>query len=327
MTSTMKFDLPLLDYKTRFSLWQVKMRAVLSQTHDLDEALNKFGNKATVDWTEDEKRKDRKAVSLIQLHLSNDILQECLQEKNAAALWLKLESICMSKDLTSKMHMKMKLFTLKMEEGGSVLSPISIFKEIVADLKSMEVKYEDEDLGLLLLCSLPSSFASFRDTILLSRDELTVSEVYEALQSREKMKGMVRSEGSSSKGDALQVRGRTEQRSSNESNDRWKNQENRSRSKSKPPKKFCKYCKKNTHFIDECWKLKNKENRKNNPDGNGKASIVSGASSDNGDCLVIFAGCVSSREEWILDSACSFHICTNKDWFSSLKPVCMRAQH
>ena len=86
MTSTMKFDLPLLDYKTRFSLWQVKMRAVLSQTHDLDEALNKFGNKATVDWTEDEKRKDRKALSLIQLHLSNDILQECLQEKNAAAL-------------------------------------------------------------------------------------------------------------------------------------------------------------------------------------------------------------------------------------------------
>jgi hypothetical protein len=68
--------------------------------------------------------------------------------------------------------MKMKLFTLKMEEGGSALSHISVFKEIVADLVSMEVKYEDEDLDLLLLCSLPNSFASFRDTILLSRDEL-----------------------------------------------------------------------------------------------------------------------------------------------------------
>jgi hypothetical protein len=32
----------------------------------------------------------------------------------------------MSKDLTSKMHMKMKLFTLKIEEGGSVLSHIHI---------------------------------------------------------------------------------------------------------------------------------------------------------------------------------------------------------
>jgi hypothetical protein len=196
------------------------------QTQDLDEALDKFGNKLTVDWTDDEKRKDRKALSLIQFHLSNDILQECLKEKTAAALWLKLESICMSKDLTSKMHVKMKLFTLKMEEGGSVLNHISVFKEIVADLLSMEVVYEDEDLCLLLLCSLPSSFVSFCDTILLSRGELTVSNVYEALQSREKMKGMLRSDGSSSKGNALQVRGRAEQRSSNfEGNDRYKSQE------------------------------------------------------------------------------------------------------
>ena len=59
----------------------------------------------------------------------------------------------MSKDLTSKMHKKMKLFTLKMEEDGSVLNHISVFKEIVADLVSMEVEYEDEDLGLLLLLS------------------------------------------------------------------------------------------------------------------------------------------------------------------------------
>ncbi|CAN6278364.1 unnamed protein product [Urochloa humidicola] len=176
--ASMKYDLPLLDYKTRFSLWQVKMRAVLAQTHDLDEALDNFGKKSGTDLTDDEKRKDRKALSLIQLHVSNDILQEVLQEKTAAALWDKLESICMAKDLTSKMHMKLKLFTLKMEEGGSVLSHISVFKEIVADLVSLEVVYDDEDLGLLLLCSLPSSFAGFRDTILYSRDELTVLDVY-----------------------------------------------------------------------------------------------------------------------------------------------------
>ncbi|CAO2151925.1 unnamed protein product [Urochloa humidicola] len=146
--ASMKYDLPLLDYKMRFSLWQVKMQAVLAQAHDLDEALDNFGKKSAKDLTDEEKRKDHKALSLIQLHLSNDILQEVLQEKMAASLWLKLESICMAKDLTSKMHMKLKLFTLKMEEGGSVMNHISIFKEIVADLVSMEVEYDDEDLGL-----------------------------------------------------------------------------------------------------------------------------------------------------------------------------------
>ena len=180
MAST-KYDLQPLDYKTWFSLWQVKMRAVLAQSQDHDEALEGFGKKKKDDWTAEEKRRDRKALSLIQLHLSNDILQEVLQEKHAAELWLELESICMSKDLTSKMHMKLKLFTLMMQEGDSVLSHLSVFKEIVADLVSMEVEYDDEDLGLLLLCSLPSSYASFRDTILLSRDELTLAKVCEAL--------------------------------------------------------------------------------------------------------------------------------------------------
>jgi hypothetical protein len=181
MTTSMKFDLPLLDYKMRFSLWQVKMRAILVQKDDYDEALEGFGKNSKAAWTPEEIRSNRKALFLIHLYLHNDILQEVLQGKTAAELWMKLESICMSKDLTSKMHMKMKLFTLKMQKGDLVMSHISVFKEIVADLVSMEVKYDDEDLGLLLLCSLPNSYANFRDTILLSRDELSLVEVYEAL--------------------------------------------------------------------------------------------------------------------------------------------------
>ena len=63
--ASMKYDLPLLDFKTRFSLWQVKMRAVLAQTNDLDEALETFDQKKKAEWTNEEKHKDRKALSLI----------------------------------------------------------------------------------------------------------------------------------------------------------------------------------------------------------------------------------------------------------------------
>ena len=157
------------------------MCAILAQTNDFDEALESFEKKKKSQWTPEEQRKDRKALSLIQLHLYNDILQEVLQEKTATTLWLKLESICISKDLTSKLHMKIKLFSHKLQEGGSVISHISVFKEIMADLTSMEVEFDDEDLGLPLLSSLPNSYSNFRDTILLSRDELTLAEVYEAL--------------------------------------------------------------------------------------------------------------------------------------------------
>ena len=63
--ASMKYDLPLLDFKTRFSLWQVKMRAVLAQANNLDEALEAFGKKKSAEWTDEEKRKGRKALSLI----------------------------------------------------------------------------------------------------------------------------------------------------------------------------------------------------------------------------------------------------------------------
>jgi hypothetical protein len=104
-----------------------------------------------------------------------------LQEKSVAALWIKLESICMSKDLTSRLHVKMKLFSHELQEGASVINHLSIFREIISDLLFMEVKYEDEDLALLLLVSLPSSFTNFCDTICISCDTLTLVEVYQAL--------------------------------------------------------------------------------------------------------------------------------------------------
>jgi hypothetical protein len=121
----------------------------------------------------------------------------------------------------------------------------------------MKGNYEDEDLALLPLISFPSSFTDFQDTILLSRDELTLDEVYEALPQREKMKSMVQPEGSSPKAEALHVRGRTENRNNNYNNyNRDKSKSDRAHSKSKGrDAKFYKYCKKTNHNIDDCWKL------------------------------------------------------------------------
>ncbi|CAD6339232.1 unnamed protein product [Miscanthus lutarioriparius] len=243
------------------------MRGILAQTHDYDEALDSFG-KRKAEWTPEEIRKNQKALALIQLHLHNDILQECLERENLLQNYGQTGiDLSMSKDLTSKMQMKMKLFTLEDEGGGLVMSHIAEFKKIVADLVSMEVKYDDEDLGLFyryVLCQI--QYANFRDTILLSRDELTLKEVYEALQSREKMRGMVQNDGtSSSKGDALHVRGRTENRSSNDGNDGRKNYERRGRSKSKPHgnKKFVFIASRQIIILRIAKKAENKEKRKN----------------------------------------------------------------
>ena len=66
-----------------------------------------------------------------------------------------------------------------------MIDHISTFKEIVANMETIEVKYDEKDLGLTLLCSLSSLYMTFRDTILYSHEPLTIEEVYEALISKE----------------------------------------------------------------------------------------------------------------------------------------------
>lgn len=49
-------------------------------------------------------------------------------------------AICITKDVTSKIHLNQKLYSHKMANAGSVWNHLTTFKEVVADLEAMEVK-------------------------------------------------------------------------------------------------------------------------------------------------------------------------------------------
>ena len=179
----------------------------------------------------------------------------------------------------------------------------------------MEVKCDEEDLSLILLCSLPSSYSMFRDTILYSRDTLTIDEVYDAIASFKKMKYLtIRSE---SQGEGLVVCGRTQERSSGNIS--------KGRSKSKNKDKICNYCKKKGHIKSECYKLQNKNKRasenqrEKQPVKSGEGDVVEDFS--DGKILVASNDSQKACEEWILDSGCTYHMCPNRDWFSTYESV------
>jgi hypothetical protein len=75
--ASLKFDIPLGDYNIRFTLW---LWAILTHS-DMDDALFGFKKELST-WTSEEKRKAHKSLSLIQLHLSINILQKVLHQKN-----------------------------------------------------------------------------------------------------------------------------------------------------------------------------------------------------------------------------------------------------
>ncbi|KAG8503607.1 hypothetical protein CXB51_001802 [Gossypium anomalum] len=214
--ASLNYEISLLDRNTRFALWQIKMQAVLAQM-DLKDALLGINKMPSTLTDEEKKRKDRKTLTQLYLHLSNEILQDVMKEKTAAALWKRLEQICMSKTLTSKLHMKQRFYAHRLEEGASVHEHLTVFKEILSNLEAMEVQYDKEDLGLILLCSLPPSYSTFRDTILYSHESLIVDEVYDSLTSYDKMKYLVVKPDS--QGEGLIVRGRQDQNADDDHED------------------------------------------------------------------------------------------------------------
>lgn len=53
-----------------------------------------------------------------------------------------------------------------MKEGTPVSNHLDEFNRIILDLKNIDCKLDDEDHVLILLCSLPTPFEHFIDTIL-----------------------------------------------------------------------------------------------------------------------------------------------------------------
>ncbi|KAG8503063.1 hypothetical protein CXB51_000814 [Gossypium anomalum] len=299
--ASLKYEISLLDRNTRFALWQIKMQAVLAQM-DLKDALLGIDKMPSTLTDEEKKRKDRKALTQLHLHLSNEILKDVMKEKTAAALWKRLEQICMSKTLTSKLHMKQHLYAHHLEEGAPVHEHLTVFKEILSNLEAMERH-------------------NFNN-----RESLTVDEVYNSLTSYDKMKHLVVKPDS--QGEGLIVRGRQDR---NADDDRGRTQErnprgkSKGRSKSSNRGKTCNFCKKKGHIKSECYKLQNKIKREaanqkgKQPENFGEADVVEDYS--DGELLVASVNDSKVSEEWILDSGYTFHMSPNRDWFTTYETV------
>ncbi|GJZ09320.1 retrovirus-related pol polyprotein from transposon TNT 1-94 [Tanacetum coccineum] len=200
-----KFDIEKFDGTGDFGLWMIKMRALLIQ-HGCKAALEVLPTDMEAQ-TKDELNK--KAHSALILCLGNKVLREVTEETTAAGVWSKLETLYMTNSLDNKLYLKKKLYTFYMPAGRKISEHIDEFNKIVLDLANIEVKFEDEDLALLLLTSLPASYEHFVDTLLYGREALTLEDAMATLNSK-KIKERSKTKGDD--GEGLYVKGRTDRR-------------------------------------------------------------------------------------------------------------------
>ncbi|KAF7833259.1 Retrovirus-related Pol polyprotein from transposon TNT 1-94 [Senna tora] len=207
------------------------------------------------------------ALSTILLSLADDVLREVADEKSAAGLWLKLETLYMTKSLTNRLYLKQRLYTLRMKEDTPIKDHLAELNKIIMNLKNTDVKIDDEDQALILLCSLPHSYEHFVDIMLYGREALTMEDVKASLNSRE-LKRRVSENWSENQAEGLFGRGRNKERS-------FGNNRGKSRSKSEFWKGICHYCKKEGHWKAECPKIKErKETTDNAPSTSNTTSVV-----------------------------------------------------
>ncbi|KAL8166893.1 hypothetical protein V2J09_008392 [Rumex salicifolius] len=112
-------------------------------------------------------------------------------------------------------------------------------------------------------------------------------------------------------------------KNSEKSHDGKNSRKSRSKCRPKNTHKSYKYCKKQGHEIAECFKLKNKKLKEDsNQDKSSEKSEASVAANDSeGDVFLAFDLDDKAKNEWILDTGCTFHMCPHKEWFTSLEPV------
>jgi len=136
------------------------------------------------------------------------MLSQVGEEDSAAGIWLKLESIYMTKSLTNRLYLKQRLYTFRMKEGTPIKDHLDELNRIIMDLKNIEVVIDDEDQALIVLCSLPASYEHFVTTMLYGRDTISMEDVKSCLYSKE-LRKKVSGESSVHDDQALVVRGKT----------------------------------------------------------------------------------------------------------------------
>lgn len=93
---------------------------------------------------------DRLANSLIILNLFDKILRQVNKKNIALKVWNKLESLYITKSLTSKIYLKGRLFGFKMNTSKSLEENLDDFNVIIICLKNIDESIYEENQVVIL---------------------------------------------------------------------------------------------------------------------------------------------------------------------------------
>ncbi|KMQ89437.1 retrovirus-related pol polyprotein from transposon tnt 1-94 [Lasius niger] len=244
--------------------------------------------------------KDEKAKSDLILSIGASQLKLIKNCTTSRELWLQLENTFQSKRPARKATLLKSLILQKMSEGDDVREHLHGFLDTVDKLSEMDVVINPDQLAIIMLYSLPSSFENFRVAI-ESRDELPEPETLRT-KIVEESDARKNTGTSNQSQDAMFVN--RKKRSKQKENQTSK--EDQKKDKSFKYKRF--KCHGKRHKAFEC------PSQKADDKGSSRISLLS----TEGTVDVCQIADNTDKNVWCLDSGCTSHICKDINSFTDI---------
>lgn len=197
-----------------------------------------------------------------------------------------------------------------MSKQKSIEENLDGFLKLVDDLASLNIMVSDEDQAIQVLSSLPPQYDSLVHMLKYgnSKETLTLKEVTTSAYSKEaelREKGLIRKSSSNaeglfaSKGSSDKRQGGNQGRGRSKSRDSRFRKSSRSQTPAKP--RECWVCGREGHFKRDCPERK---------DGNKQQNVNVAQRQEP---MILTASIHDTRDHWVLDSGCTFHITPDKE--------------
>ena len=228
-------------------------------------------------------RRDR-ALATIVLAVDTSLLYLIGDPEDPAIVWEQLTRQFQKKTWANKLCLRKKLYSMKLEEGGSMKDHIKSMTEIFRELAVVAEPVSDEDQVVHLLASLPDSYDVLVTAMESGAETVPPLETVTEKLLREEQK-LKEKEGDD--GRKILV---------------MQNNPN-----SKKKQFTCHYCGKLDHYKKDCRKF-----------AHDKAVKGKGKKPSQDAMLISHALSVKSGAEWIVDSGATCHMSNNRALFSEL---------
>jgi len=204
--------------------------------------------------------------------------------ENIKNAWETFYDVHEAKTIGNKLFLRKRFFTIKMQEGEDLLVHINMVKAFADQLRSIEVKIEDEDVYMVLFMSLPPSF----DNLVTSLESVSTKDVdLQFIVDRLLHEVSKRRETESTKNVALLSKTH------------------------KANEKLCFYYKKLEHFVRNCLKKKSDEKEKVNQAYEYQEQMFVATLSANDHTMY----------DWIIDFGATQHMTFEREWFTTYESI------